>query len=115
MTTLDLDDIQGLILRGYRMDCACHLVLEIVEPSRFRELLAELTDENLESPYVTVAANWRTKPPEGEPATRCVNLGFTFAGLKMLVPDVESLGFPEAFQEGAAARGVKKCRRDRRE
>ena len=78
-------------------------------PSRFRELLAELTDENLESPYITVAANWKTKPPEGEPATRCVNLGFTFAGLKMLVPDVESLGFPEAFQEGAAARGVKKA------
>jgi deferrochelatase/peroxidase EfeB len=109
MTTLDLDEIQGLILRGYRMDFACHLVLEIVEPDRFRTLLADLTDENLESPYITVAANWETKPPEGEPATHCVNLGFTFAGLKMLVPDVESLKFPEAFRQGAAARGEKEA------
>ena len=112
MTTLDLDDIQGLILRGYRMDFACHLVLRIVEPDRFRALLADLADENLETgPYITVAANWETKPPRGEPATHCVNLGFTYAGLKLLVPDVEPDAeskeprFPEAFRQGAEVRG----------
>ena len=41
----------------------------------------------------------------GEPAKHCVNLGFTFEGMKKLVsPDVLD-SFPGAFQEGAAERG----------
>jgi len=110
MSEIDLDDIQGLILRGYKKDEACHLVLQILEPERFRELLAELTDEDPETgPFITVATDWKRKPPVDVDAEHCVNLGFTFEGLKALVPDVESQTppFPEAFQKGAAERGEK--------
>jgi deferrochelatase/peroxidase EfeB len=107
MTQLDLDDIQGLVLRGYRKDFASHLVLHIDDPAALQRVLAGLTEENLESPYVTVATDWRRKPPEDEPATRCANIAFTYGGLKALGVDEASLAtFPAAFREGAAARAA---------
>jgi Dyp-type peroxidase family len=106
VSALELDDIQGLILRGYRKEMACHVVLQIVERGRFQALLADLADENLETgPFVTVAADWRDKPPVGVPASHCVNLGFTFTGLETLVSDDTALeSFPDAFREGADER-----------
>ena len=103
MSELDLNDIQGLILRGYRMEFASHLVLRINDADAFRRVLAPLTEENLESPYITVAEDWKEKPPEKKPATSCVNIAFTYAGLEAL--GVRRLDtFPEAFREGARAR-----------
>jgi deferrochelatase/peroxidase EfeB len=108
MTLLDLDDIQGLILRGYRKDFASHLVLRIDDADAFRRVLGALTEENVESPYVTVATDWTRKPPEDAPATRCVNIAFTYHGLQRLGVDEQSLAtFPDAFREGAAARAAK--------
>jgi len=111
MTELDLDDIQGLILRGYRKDFVRHLVWRIEEPRAFRTMLGDLAEEELDSgPFVTVAADWREKPPAGRPATSCVNLAFTFHGLKALRLSAESLdSFPEAFREGAAKRAEGKA------
>ena len=103
MTELDLNDIQGLILRGYRLSFASHLVLRIDDADAFRRVLAPLTEENEESPYITVAEDWKRKPPENEDATSCVNIAFTYAGLEAL--GVRTLDtFPEAFREGARAR-----------
>jgi len=119
MTDLDLDDIQGLILRGYRKDVACHLVLQIEEPGRFKALLGDLVEEDAESgPFITVATDWRKKPAvwryradpadSGERATHCINIGFTFDGLKKLGLEHASLeSFPAAFREGAAQRAHK--------
>jgi Dyp-type peroxidase family len=116
MTDLELDDIQGLILRGYRKDVARHLVLQIDDPSEFKVVLGDLTEEDAESgPFITVAADWRAKPPvwrrradpadSGERATHCVNIGFTFEGLRRLGLEPESLAsFPAEFQEGAVQR-----------
>jgi deferrochelatase/peroxidase EfeB len=110
MTELDLDDIQGLILRGYRKDFASHLVLRIDDAGAFKRVLGPLTEENLESPYVTVATDWRNKPPRNEPATSCVNIAFMFEGLRALGVSDESLGsFPEAFRQGAKARAKDKA------
>lgn len=106
MTELDLDDVQGLVLRGYRKDLASHLVLRIEDPDAFRRVLVPLTQEDLESPYITVATDWKEKPPKDEDATSCVNIAFTAKGLEAL--GVESLAsFPEAFRQGAKARAEK--------
>ena len=108
MTELDLNDIQGLILRGYRLEFASHLVLRIDDADGFRRVLAPLTEENEDSPYITVAEDWKKKPPKGEPATSCVNIAFTYRGLEAL--GVETLHtFPEAFREGAKARAKDKA------
>lgn len=107
MTALDLDDIQGLILRGYRKDFASHLVLRIDDPAAFRRVLAPLTEENLDSPYITVATHWKLKPPEDEDAVSCVNIAFTCKGLEALGKPVRT--FPEAFTQGARTRAEKKA------
>ena len=82
---LDLQDIQGLILRGYRMPVARHLVLRVEDPDRFKRVLEDLAIEDETSgPFVTTAADWIYTPPVGEKPTHCVNIGFTFGGLEAL-------------------------------
>jgi deferrochelatase/peroxidase EfeB len=109
MIELDLDDIQGLILRGYRKDFASHLVLRIDDPDSFRRVLAPLTEENLDSPYITVAEDWTNKPPVGRKSTSCVNLAFTYKGLEKLGLGASLDSFPEAFRQGARARAADKA------
>ena len=71
-------------------------------------MLAPLTEENEDSPYITVAEDWKRKPPENEDATSCVNIAFTYAGLEAL--GVRTLDtFPEAFRQGARARAKDKA------
>ncbi len=107
MTTLDLPDIQGLIVRGYDKAVARHLVLQIVDPESFRVVLANLIEEEdpETGPFITVAVDWRDRRPVGKPAKHCVNLGFTFEGMKTLASPKVLASFPAAFQEGAAERG----------
>ena len=110
MTELDLDDIQGVILRGYRrMGRARHLLLRIDEPAAFKRLLGDLaTEDRASGPFVTVASDWLHKPPAGEDPTHCVNIGLTFDGLRALgVADESLASFPADFREGAVARAGK--------
>ena len=105
LSAFDLDEIQGLVIRGYRKDFARHLVVRVDAPRAFAKALSKLTEEDLESPFVTVATDWRRKPPLGRAARTCVNIGFTYDGLRELGVDEASLtSFPEAFRVGAAAR-----------
>ncbi|MFD2091513.1 Dyp-type peroxidase [Blastococcus deserti] len=98
-SALDLADVQGLIVRGYTMPRARHLLLRIDEPAAARRLLASLVDGSTTGPQVTSAAPWATKPDS------CLNVGVTFAGLRALGVPAESLAsFPEEFAAGAAAR-----------
>jgi deferrochelatase/peroxidase EfeB len=107
---LELDDIQGLVLRGYRKNLAAHLVLRIDDPDAFRRLLAPLTDE-ASPPYITAADDWEPKLPEDEvPAGKpksCLNIAFTRRGLEKL--GVDTTAFPEAFLQGADERAEKKA------
>jgi len=107
MAELDLDDIQGLILRGYKMLTARHLILRIDDRDGFKSVLRGLaTEEPGTGPSITVAADWNEKPPIGKKPAHCVNIGLTFQGLKALgVPKLES--FPVDFVEGAVARAGK--------
>ncbi|MGH9277346.1 MAG: Dyp-type peroxidase [Acidimicrobiales bacterium] len=95
--SLDLADIQGTILRGYRVDHARHFVLEVVDAAAGRALLGQL------APRITTAAPWTEKPAS------MLNVGITAAGLAALgVPAETIAGFPEAFRRGATAEATKK-------
>ena len=91
--TIDLDDIQGNVLRGYTMPAAAYLWLRIVDVAEARALMRRML------PQVATAAPWAEAPPTA------MNVAFTFAGLRALgLADDVLASFPEVFREGMAAR-----------
>ena len=72
MTDLDLDRIQGFVVRGYRLPLAGYIFLRIDDPTRAAAWITEITGE------VLTAAPWSAKPDSG------VNLAFSYAGLAAL-------------------------------
>jgi len=103
---LDLSDIQGLIVRGYRMPTVRHLLMRIDRREPFKRCLAGVaTAHDAPGPYVTSAADWSEQPWVHDKPRHCVNLGLTFAGLRALGLPSETLeSFPEEFVQGSAAR-----------
>jgi deferrochelatase/peroxidase EfeB len=99
-SALDLADIQGNLLRGYRCANARHFALGVTDPSRARAFIADLVcGDEARSPQITSAEEWNSKPHY------CLNVGLTWAGLKALgVPPDVLADFPVAFREGAARR-----------
>jgi Dyp-type peroxidase family len=90
---IELDDIQGNVLRGYTMPAAAYLWLRIVDAPRARGLMRRML------PQVMTAAPWSSPP------ATAMNVAFTFAGLSQLgLGDEVLASFPEAFREGMAAR-----------
>ena len=91
--TIELDDIQGNVLRGFTMPAAAYLWLRIVDVAEARALMRRML------PQVVTAAPWSEAP------ATAMNVAFTFAGLKALGLDDDVLAsFPEVFREGMAAR-----------
>ena len=87
MTDLDLDDIQGNTLRGYRMSNVRHFALTFGTTSGAKALLGLLVSgETNQAPQITTAATWSEAP------TYCLNVGLTADGLRVL-------GLPEALME----------------
>jgi deferrochelatase/peroxidase EfeB len=118
-TTLDLGDIQGFILRGYRMPMVRHFLLTVGAPAEARRMLGRLVggDES-DAPQITTAEDWHVgfEPGPGDnPADAphrkpdyCLNLGITWPGMLALeikerVPALSFKSFG-AFVEGAAER-----------
>jgi deferrochelatase/peroxidase EfeB len=96
---LDLSDVQGLVLRGYTMPTARHLVLRVASAPHARALLGSLVDGSPGRPQVTTATPWVEKPD------CCLNVSLTAGGLRALgVPETSMATFPEEFTQGAAAR-----------
>jgi Dyp-type peroxidase family len=90
---LDVDAIQGIVLRGYRMPVASHLFLRFGTPAAARDWIATMIGQ------VTTAAPWETKPQS------TVNVAFTAAGLRALGLPEQILGtFSVPFTTGMAAR-----------
>src|ERR1700734_798881 len=86
-----LDDVQGLILRSYGMDCSAFFLLRVGNPALARKSLGALG--------VTKGTPWSAKPDF------CVNIGFTFDGLAALgLPQPSLVSFPEEFTAGAYQR-----------
>lgn len=93
MTELDLDRIQGFVVRGYRLPVAGYIFLRIDDPARAARWLSEIAGE------VLTASPWAQKPDSG------INIAFTYAGLAALELPRAALGsFPEEFREGMASR-----------
>jgi hypothetical protein len=118
-STLDLGDIQGFIVRGYRMPMVRHFVLTVGVAAKARELLGRLiSGDESDAPQITTAEDWHVgfAPGPGDnladvPRCKpdyCLNLGITWPGLVALeVKDrVPTLSFKSfgAFIAGAAAR-----------
>lgn len=120
-TTLDLDDIQGLIIRGYRLPFARYYFLRIhpdeelvegMQDAGDRAANRNCLDTDNEKARCFVAAvrdkvsvgsvQWQNKmPPEG--AT--TNIAFTYSGLAALgIPAATLDGFPVEFQQGMKLR-----------
>src|SRR5580704_13741863 len=56
---LDLADIQGFILRGYRMPMVRHFLLTVGVPAEARRLLGRFVSGNeVEAPQITTAEDW---------------------------------------------------------
>ncbi len=56
---LNLRDIQGLILRGYRMPMVRHFLLKVSNPSAARRMLGRLVSgDESNAPQITTAENW---------------------------------------------------------
>jgi hypothetical protein len=93
--TLDLDRIQGFVVRGYRLPLAGYLSLRVDDPAGAARWMSDITND------VLTAAPWSRKPDSG------VNVGFSYAGLVALeLPGATLASFPEEFREGMAARAT---------
>src|SRR6202158_3266330 len=118
-STLDLADIQGFILRGYRMPMVRHFLLTVGVPAEARKLLGRLVSgDESDAPQITTAADWHVgfmTGPQDNPNDRprckpdhCLNVGITWPGLIALevnerVPNISFKSF-DAFITGAAGR-----------
>jgi Dyp-type peroxidase family len=92
-TTLDLDGIQGIVLRGYRLPVGCYLYLKITDAAQARDWIADLAG------HVTTAATWESKP------ATALNVAFTANGLRALgVSGATIASFSMPFVQGMAAR-----------
>ncbi len=116
---LDLEDIQGFIVRGYRMPMVRHFLLTVGDAANARRLLGRLIggDES-DVPQITTAEDWHVgfapgpgDNPSDAPRRKpdyCLNVGLTWPGLVALeVKDrVPTLSFKSfgAFIAGAAER-----------
>src|SRR5213592_3862848 len=95
-TAIDYADVQGTLLRGYRVDMARHFVLNITSAAKAGAFIAGLADGTGGLPRITTAARWKVKP-------ECfVNVAFTAAGLTALGVTAQQLAtFDQGFQRGA--------------
>jgi Dyp-type peroxidase family len=94
---LELDEIQGMVLNGYRHHTAARYVMfEIVDAARARAWLGGLV------PHVQFG-DYRKTPRSEPPFIRdvCVNIAFTWPGFAALgLPTIALNGFSQPFQEG---------------
>ena len=118
-SALDLADIQGFILRGYRMPMVRHFLLTVGTPAQARRQLGRLVSgDESDVPQITTAEDWHVgfaPGPGDDPAAAprrkpdyCLNIGVTWPGLVALEMEerVPALSFKSfgAFIEGAAQR-----------
>ena len=118
-SALDLGDIQGFILRGYRMPMVRHFLLGVDVPAAARKLLGRfVSGDESDAPQVTTAEDWHVgfAPGPGDDPSEaphrkpdyCLNVGITWSGLVALeiqkrVPAASFKSFG-AFVAGAADR-----------
>ena len=118
-SALELADIQGFILRAYRMPMVRHFLLTVGAPAQARRQLGRLVSgDESDVPQITTAEDWHVgfgpgpgddpAAPRGHKPDYCLNVGVTWPGLVALEIEerVSTLSFRSfgAFVEGAAQR-----------
>ena len=119
--TLELEDIQGFIVRGYRMPMVRHFLLTVNAPTAARKLLGRfVSGDESDAPQITTAKDWHVgfAPGPGDNTADlprhkpdyCLNVSITWPGLLALeikdrVPTLSFKSF-DAFVAGAAARAA---------
>lgn len=96
---IPLDEIQGLIVRGYNMQFVRHLTLEIIDHEEFKQSLLKMP--------ITSAAPWPVEEGKKVRPETAVNISFTWRGLQALqIPAINNEAFHsfDAFRAGAANR-----------
>src|SRR5262245_10397029 len=118
MSDLQLRQIQGFILRMYRMPMVRHFLLRVNTPAAARVLLGCLVSgDERDTPQITTAEEWHVaapgpqddrKAPPRRQTDYCLNVGVTWSGLVALEVKDRLPGFSHgtftAFVEGAAKR-----------
>jgi deferrochelatase/peroxidase EfeB len=116
---LNLEDIQGFILRGYRMPMVRHFLLQVGVAAEARKLLGRfVSGDESDAPQITTARDWhvglapgpaddQSDTPRRKP-DYCLNLGITWPGMVALELEdrLPTLAFKSfgAFIAGAAER-----------
>lgn len=100
-TPIDYADVQGTILRGYRVDLARHFILQVTDAAAAAAFIGNLTNGTGGMPRITTARRWTVKP-------ECfVNIAFTAPGLAALgVTQQQLQSFDPAFLAGATSASV---------
>jgi deferrochelatase/peroxidase EfeB len=100
---LDLADLQGNILRGYRKPRVRYLIVEVADRSTARRWLAASVSGRGDGVPQITTGNWGVSKPD-----TCFNIGLTYEGLRALGTPSSSLEmFPNEFIEGMNARALK--------
>jgi hypothetical protein len=93
---IDFNDVQGTILRGYRVDMARHFVLSITNAPAAGTLISALVDGSNGLPQITTAQRGGPKPDY------FLNISFTSPGLAALgLTAAQLASFDASFQRGA--------------
>jgi deferrochelatase/peroxidase EfeB len=96
-------DVQGNIVRGYRLPLVRYLMLEVADRAAARRWLADSVSGAGNVPQITSEAPWGDSKPE-----TCFNIGLTYPGLLALgTPEATLNGFSTEFKQGMAYRAVK--------
>ncbi len=102
LTGKDLEQIQGLVVRGYKHHRrARHFVASVAQPSAARSLFGQLAEGNTkEKLQITSAEWWGSERPD-----YALNVTMTYRGLESLgVPFTALSNFPFEFRQGAINR-----------
>lgn len=95
-SAIDLDDVQGVIVRGYRVRLVRHFVLTITDAAATGKLIEALVQGRAGFPVITSATLIEPAPAS------FVNISFSAAGLAALgVSAAQLASFDPAFQRGA--------------
>jgi len=95
-SNIDYADVQGTILRGYRVNLARHFILQITDAAAAKRFIGSMVDGSPGVPQITTAARWSAKPDY------FLNIGFTCVGLgKLGLTSQELATFDPSFQLGA--------------
>ncbi len=102
MTEINLNDVQGFILRGYRIDVARFFVLKINDAGAAKKFLGGIVSGDQSFLQITTAEDWGLTKPD-----YCLNIGITFEGLTTLQLAENYLSsFPQSFQFGATSQAT---------